>query len=124
MGKIIDYDIEYDPDYGYYRNYSKSLKVISEVAGENNNNDSFKVCNLEGFKEKSSIDNKDDGNENSRHVQLEYNHRGVYTGNENVLKTRYIKYDYFYKLYNKEIIYCEIKYNFIDFEKCTYGNSL
>ena len=118
MGKIIDYDIEYDPDYGYYRNYSKSLKVSG------NGNDSFKVRNLQDFKEKSSIDNNNNGNGNSRHAQLDYNCGRIYTSNENVLKTKYIKYNHFYKLYNMEIIYCKIKYNFIDLEECAYGNSL
>ena len=109
MGKIINYDIEYDPVYGYYKNYSKSLKV-------NSDNDSFKVDNLQE-EMKSTVENDNTCNRNSCYALLDYNGGRIYTD-------KFLKYNHFYKLYDMEIIFCKIKYNFIDLEERSYGNSL
>ena len=117
MGKPINYEVKYNEIYGYYRDFSKSIKTICEI----NNHNSLNDKNIINFESKQEILNENDI-ENKINDKLCNNQ--LNNDNNVFINEKKKKYNYFHKIYNKDIIYYNIGYKSIIYQIQEYGNSL
>ena len=124
MGKPINYEVKYNEIYGYYRDFSKSIKTICEV----NNHISLNDKNVTNFDCKQEISNDNDIenkiNDGLCDNQLNNDLISVYNKDNIFINKKEKKYNYFHKIYNKDIIYYNMRYKSIIYQIQAYGNAL
>ena len=142
MAISLEYEIKFDDVYGYYKDFSNYFKKIYksneiedsehfennisiENSGNNviNNENNVNLCiaNDKVNKQLSGLtyDIKRKPELHNKQNTVDINNIGVNSKNLKISL-----YNEFHKIYKRQIIYCEIRYEIIQYQEIIYKNSL